>query len=202
MIGRLQGTLIEKQPPQLLLDVAGVGYEIELPMSSFYELPGVNETTTLLIHMVVREDAHLLYGFISHAERDLFRTLIRVNGVGPKLALAMLSGMNCHELVTALQQSDLTALMRLPGVGKKTAERLVIEMADRLQGWQATSPLGEKGGYTPVQATHNAHDDAISALISLGYKPVEASRLVQQVATDDMDSEAVIRAALRQAVSR
>ena len=132
MIGRLRGLVLEKRPPQLLLDVGGVGYELEAPLSAFFDLPGADTPVSLFTHLVVREDAQLLYGFRSRPERELFRALIRVNGVGPKLALALLSGIDAPELVRCIQEGDVTSLTRLPGVGKKTAERLIVEMRDRI----------------------------------------------------------------------
>lgn len=199
MIGRLRGTLALKQPPLLLVDVSGVGYEVEAPMSTFYQLPALGEAVVLHTHLVVRDDAHLLFGFASESERRLFRTLIKVNGVGAKLALAILSGISADEFARSVQDNDTAALVRLPGVGKKTAERLIVEMRDRLADWE--------GGVTPpgvspasVQQATDETRDAISALISLGYKPPEASRLVSKVETEGLSSEEIIRAALKQAV--
>ncbi|HIJ48241.1 MAG TPA: Holliday junction branch migration protein RuvA, partial [Gammaproteobacteria bacterium] len=135
MIGRLSGVLVERKPPELLVDVGGVGYELEASMSTFYQLPTVGESVVLFTHMVVREDAQLLYGFATESERRMFRALIRVRGVGAKLALAILSGMSAEDFVRSVQDENITALVRLPGVGKKTAERLVLEMKDRLKEW-------------------------------------------------------------------
>ncbi len=204
MIGRLKGVLAEKHPPQLLIDVGGVGYEVEAPMSTFYQLPPLGREVTLYTHLVVREDAHLLFGFATESERRLFRTLIKVNGVGAKLALTILSGISADEFARCVQDGDTASLVRLPGVGKKTAERLVVEMRDRLDDWQlpgtivATLPGSEPaatGGNDEVK-------DAIAALVSLGYKPPEASRLIAKIPTDGQNSEAIIRAALKQAVSK
>lgn len=208
MIGRLRGTLAAKQPPMLLIDVGGVGYEVDAPMSTFYQLPEVGEPVTLLTHMVVREDAQLLYGFATEQERQLFRALIKVNSVGAKLALTILSGISADEFAAAVHASDSDALVRLPGIGKKTAERLIVEMRDRLADWQPVATL--VGSATPLiqgGAVVDGRADAVSALISLGYKPQEASRLVGVVeaaagAEAQMDSEALIRAALKLAVSR
>jgi holliday junction DNA helicase RuvA len=200
MIGRLRGILAEKQPPLLLIDIGGVGYEVEAPMSTFYQLPEVGATVTLHTHLVVREDAHLLFGFASEGERRLFRTLIKVNGVGAKLALTILSGIAADEFARCVQENDTAALVRLPGVGKKTAERLIIEMRDRLADWEGAVTLP---GATPVEAVRTGSDelrDAISALVSLGYKPPEASRLVSKVESEGLSSEDIIRAALKQAV--
>lgn len=203
MIGRLRGTLAQKQPPLLLIDVGGVGYEVEAPMSTFYQLPAVGEAVVLHTHLVVRDDAHLLFGFASESERRLFRTLIKVNGVGAKLALTILSGISADEFARCVQENDTAALVRLPGVGKKTAERLIVEIRDRLADWEGDVVLP---GTVPAQAASaTARDetrDAISALVSLGYKPPEASRLVSKVETEGLSSEEIIRAALKQAVKK
>ena len=199
MIGRLRGTLAEKQPPKLLLDVAGVGYEVEAPMSTFYQLPETGQELTLLTHMVVREDAQLLFGFASESERQLFRTLIKVNGVGAKLALTILSGIAADEFARAVQDGDAATLVRLPGIGKKTAERLIVEMRDRLNDWQPVATL-QQGGESVVTRP-NAVQDAVSALIALGYRPPEASRLVGQVDSDGLASELIIKAALKISVT-
>ncbi|MFO8025822.1 Holliday junction branch migration protein RuvA [Thiohalophilus sp.] len=203
MIGRIQGILVSKQPPQLLVDVHGVGYEIEAPMSTFYQLPEVNQPVTLQTHLVVREDAQQLYGFASEQERRLFRSLIRVNGVGAKLALAILSGMSAGEFARCVHDNDSRSLVQLPGVGKKTAERLIMEMRDRLADWEdeelaATPPAG---GMAPAAGSQEADREAVSALIALGYKPQEASRMVQSVDSEGRNSEDIIRAALKAAVS-
>ncbi len=199
MIGQLRGILAEKQPPLLLIDVGGVGYEVEAPMSTFYQLPETGATVTLHTHMVVRDDAHLLFGFASEGERRLFRTLIKVNGVGAKMALTILSGIAADEFARCVQENDTAALVRLPGVGKKTAERLIVEMRDRLDDWEGAVTLP---GVAPVEARGGNDElrDAISALVSLGYKPPEASRLVSKVETEGLSSEEIIRAALKQAV--
>jgi len=199
MIGRLRGTLAEKQPPKLLLDVGGVGYEVEAPMSTFYQLPEIGQELTLLTHMVVREDAQLLFGFASESERQLFRTLIKVNGVGAKLALTILSGIAADEFARAVQDGDAATLVRLPGIGKKTAERLIVEMRDRLSDWQPVATL--QPGAESVITRPNAVQDAVSALIALGYKPPEASRLVGQVDSDGLASEMIIKAALKISVT-
>ncbi|CAE6904309.1 Holliday junction ATP-dependent DNA helicase RuvA [Pseudomonas sp. THAF187a] len=198
MIGRLRGTLAEKQPPHLLLDVNGVGYELEVPMTTLYRLPAQGETVTLHTHLVVREDAHLLYGFYEKRDRELFRELIRLNGVGPKLALALMSGLEVDELVRCVQAQDTAALTKVPGVGKKTAERLLVELKDRFKAWEsipAIAPLVVEPQL--AQAVSSAENDAVSALISLGYKPQEASRAVAAVKEDGMSSEDLIRRALR-----
>lgn len=192
MIGRLHGVLLEKQPPQILLDVHGVGYEIEAPMSTFYHLPEIGESITLHTHFVVREDAQLLYGFYHARERQLFRHLIKVNGVGPKLALTILSGIEPDRFVICVMQDDASSLTRLPGVGKKTAERLLIEMRDKLKAWQTESVPVNIG-----KTAQSVADEAVAALIALGYKPQEASRAISQVAEDGLSVEAVIKAALQ-----
>lgn len=202
MIGRLKGTLLEKQPPHILLDVQGVGYELDAPMTTFYSLPAVGEMVVLHTHMVVREDAQLLYGFLGKRERELFRELIRLNGVGPKLALALMSGLDADELIRAVQVQDSSALVRVPGVGKKTAERLLIELKDRFKAWDmlpgSLKPLAAAGA-VPSPASHSS--DAVSALIALGYKPQEASRAVAVVEEDGLSSEELIRRALKGMVS-
>ncbi len=200
MIGRLRGILAEKRPPQLLVDVNGVGYEVEAPMGTIFQLPEAGAEVTLFTHLVVREDAQLLYGFHSEAERSLFRSLLKVNGVGAKLALAILSGISADEFARSVQENDTAALVRLPGIGKKTAERLIIEMRDRLDDWQP-APLLPGAAPAPKAVVRDEQKDAVSALIALGYKPPEASRLVSAVAEEGMESEALIRAALKAAVS-
>ncbi len=204
MIGRLRGELVVKQPPMLLLDVNGVGYEVEAPMSTFYNLPEVGAQTILFTHLVVRDDAHILFGFSNESERLLFRTLLKVNGVGAKMALAILSGMTAAEFSLCVQTDDTSALVRLPGIGKKTAERLIIEMRDRLDKLEL--PTVSMPGMAPknvadaVQASPVA--DAVSALVALGYKPNEASRMVRSIDTADMGSEEIIRAALQAVTSK
>ncbi|MBA1277479.1 MULTISPECIES: Holliday junction branch migration protein RuvA [Pseudomonadaceae] len=198
MIGRLRGTLAEKQPPHLILDVNGVGYEVEVPMTTLYRLPAVGEPVTLHIHLVVREDAQLLYGFAEKRDRELFRELIRLNGVGPKLALALMSGLEVDELVRCVQAQDTSALVKIPGVGKKTAERLLVELKDRFKAWESMpsiAPLVVEPRSN--MAVSSAENDAVSALISLGFKPQEASRAVSAVQEDDLSSEDLIRRALK-----
>ena len=198
VIGRLRGTLAEKQPPHLLLDVNGVGYELEVPMTTLYRLPAVGEPVILHAHLVVREDAHLLYGFFEKRERELFRELIRLNGVGPKLALALMSGLEVDELVRCVQSQDTAALVKVPGVGKKTAERLLVELKDRFKAWESIPSIAPLVVEPQLaQAVSSAEHDAVSALISLGYKPQEASRAVAVVKEDGLSSEDLIRRALR-----
>lgn len=197
MIGRLRGRILSKQPPFLVLDVHGVGYEIEAPMSTFYLLPAGDEEIELHTHLAVREDAHVLYGFAREADRTLFRALLKISGVGGKMALGVLSGMTAEEFGQAVQAGDLAALTRLPGVGKKTAERLVVEMRDKLDSLVGDLPAAAASGKVVEPTPKGADEDAVSALIALGYRAPEASRMVRKVYRDDMDTEAVIRAALK-----
>ena len=200
MIGFLRGILVHKAPPFLVLDVQGVGYEVEAPMTTFYDLPAINSEIKLHTHLVVREDAHILFGFSAEAERTLFRTLIKVNGVGPKLALTILSGQSAEEFHRCIQDNDTQALVRLPGVGKKTAERLVIEMRDRLPDLadSAATSTNKTGASAP--AIGNPKQEAVSALCSLGYKPLDASKMVQNISTEGKSCEDIIRLALQGAV--
>ncbi|NOI12774.1 Holliday junction branch migration protein RuvA [Vibrio hepatarius] len=203
MIGRLRGILIEKQPPELLIEVNGIGYEVQMPMSCFYELPNIGEEAIIYTHFVVREDAQLLYGFNTVKERALFREVIKANGVGPKLGLGILSGMTASQFVSCVEREDVSTLVKLPGVGKKTAERLVVEMKDRLKGWGAGdlfTPFTDAAPVDNTPATNSAEEEAISALLALGYKPTQASKVVSQVMTADMSSEDLIREALKSMV--
>ena len=199
MIGFLRGIIIKKQPPLLLLDVQGVGYEVEAPMTTFYALPEVKNEVEIFTHMVVRDDAHLLFGFATENERHMFRTLIKVNGVGAKMGLTILSGIEADEFAQSIRDNDTARLVKLPGVGKKTAERLIVEMRDRLDGFA-------KASVTQSSKTANISADpaneAVSALIGLGYKPQEASRFVLAVTNDDMSSEELIREALKNSVKK
>lgn len=198
MIGKITGTIIEKQAPQLVIDVNGVGYEIDAPMNTFYQLPDVGATVSLFTHFVVREDAQLLYGFYSRDERTLFRTLLKVNGVGPRLALTILSSATPEEFVRCVLNNDTATLVSLPGIGKKTAERLVIEMRDKLSDWYK-APVTE--GVQPAKTESKRHhvlQDAISALVSLGYKQQEANRTVTKIDDGGATSEELIRRALRE----
>ncbi|WNK18933.1 Holliday junction branch migration protein RuvA [Halomonas piscis] len=199
MIGRLTGQLQEKKPPWLLLDVSGVGYEIEASMTTLVALPAVGETAVLYTHLTVRDDAHLLYGFVRERERALFRALIKVNGVGPKLALAILSGMDEDAFMRCVHDDDTKALTKLPGVGKKTAERLIIEMRDRFPEWQQDeTPL-------PLEAAAEPFRDNIAeaeaALTSLGYKPTEAAKMLADLDRSDT-TEALIKTALTRRMGR
>lgn len=193
MIGQLNGVLLEKLPPTLLLDVAGVGYEVEAPMSTFYELPEAGNKVRLFTHMVVREDAQLLYGFASKAERSLFRELIRVSGVGPKLALTVLSGMPANVLGEVIDAGDAAQLARIPGIGKKTAERLIVELRGRLA---ACLPAGAPS------AQVGSSGEALDALLALGYRNAEAERLLRKVAQPGLGTESLIREALKLALKR
>ncbi|MEH6454500.1 MAG: Holliday junction branch migration protein RuvA [Psychromonas sp.] len=204
MIGRLRGVLLEKQPPEVLLEVAGVGYEIQLPMSSFYPLPEVGNEAVIYTHFVVREDAQLLYGFADKHERAMFRELIKVNGVGPKLALAILSGMTANQFVQCIHNDAVSSLVKLPGVGKKTAERLVVEMKDRLKNWTGADLLTPEADRMSFDndlentfVSGNAKDEAISALVALGYKPALAEKAIKQIYKEGMDCEALIRSSLK-----
>lgn len=193
MIGRLAGRMLDKSPPRLLVDVGGVGYEVEAPMSTFYKLPGTGEPVVLLTHLVVREDALLLYGFATTDERRLFRELIKVSGVGPKIALAVLSGISATDFAVAVQQNDTAQLVRVPGIGKKTAERLVVELRDRFAG---------EGAFAAATFAAGAEQEAFTALLSLGYKAPEAQKLLQAVSKPGLDSEQLIRAALQSALRK
>lgn len=202
MIGRLRGTLAEKQPPHLILDVNGLGYELEVPMTTLYRLPSVGEPLTLHTHLVVREDAQLLYGFYGKRERDFFRELIRLNGVGPKLALALMSSLEVDELVRCVQSQDTSALTKVPGVGKKTAERLLVELKDRFKAWETVPAMfalvpNQPGGPDLPASVVTAESDAISALVSLGYKPQEASKAITSIKEKGLSSEDLIRRALK-----
>lgn len=209
MIGRLRGMLVEKNSPEILIECAGVGYEVTMPMTSIYALPELEQQATIYTHFVVREDAQLLYGFANKIERKLFRLLIKVNGVGPKLALAILSNMSADQFVSCVRHDDVTAIVKIPGVGKKTAERLLIEMRDRLKDWQAQQPvqLASIDGAVPEQLSAQLSQetsfisdnkgDAINALVSLGYKQVQADKAVKAVYNRGMSSEDIIRDALK-----
>jgi Holliday junction DNA helicase RuvA len=199
MIGRITGVLLEKDNQMALIDVGGVGYEVEVPLNTFFKLPQPGDTLTLHTHFVVREDAQLLYGFMEKVERALFRVLIRINGVGPKMAIAMLSGMEVSEFISCVQRDDVNALVKMPGVGKKTAERLIIELKDKVSDWQEPVNMGASA----TVSKGSSLEEAENALISLGYKPQEASRAVIAAAkileenSQVPDSESLIRTALK-----
>jgi Holliday junction DNA helicase RuvA len=201
MIGRLRGEIIAKHPPQVLIDCGGVGYEVEAPMSTFYDLPAVGESVTLVTHLLIRDDAHVLYGFRSEHDRALFRALLRVTGVGAKMALAILSGMDAARFAQCVEQEDIAMLSRLPGIGKKTAQRLVMEMKDRIAelGDPPAPSAGAPAAATamPMTAPDDPLTDAIGALIALGYKPPDANRMARAADTGAKTSEEIIRAALK-----
>ena len=199
MIGFLRGTLLKKQPPLLILDVNGVGYEIDAPMTTFYILPDIGSEIEIFTHLVIRDDAHLLFGFATENERHLFRNLIKVNGVGAKMAITILSGIEADEFSQCIQNSDAERLIKLPGVGKKTAERLIIEMRDRLDNFPKLTISHENNKARVYTAPV---DEAVSALTSLGYKPSEASRYVLAIADDNMSSAELIRKALKHSVKK
>jgi holliday junction DNA helicase RuvA len=191
MIGSLRGRIASKTPPQLTVDVGGLGYELEAPMSTFFHLPAVGEEVRLLTHLVVREDAHMLYGFATEDERRLFRSLIKVSGVGPRIALALLSGISVSAFAQCVLNEDISALTRVPGVGRKTAERLIVEMRDRLAAPQATP------GAPAVAAAASAEGEAYGALVALGYRPAEAARLLKAIGPGTHSTEELIRRALQ-----
>jgi Holliday junction DNA helicase RuvA len=191
MIGSLRGRIASKSPPQLTVDVGGLGYELEAPMSTFFHLPAVGEEVRLLTHLVVREDAHVLYAFATEEERRLFRSLIKVSGVGPKIALALLSGISVPAFAECVQREDIAALTRIPGVGRKTAERLIVEMRDRL-----SAPVPGSGAAAGVPGA-SAESEAYGALVALGYRPAEATRLLKAVGPGTHSTEELIRRALQ-----
>ena len=196
MIGRLRGILISKQPPWLLVEVGGVGYELEAPMSTIYDLPGIGKEVVLLTHYAVKEDSASLYGFLHESERALFRNLQKVSGIGAKIALAVLSGVSVDHFARLVQAGDVVALTKIPGIGKKTAERIVVELRDRVDGLGTSLP----GATARPGAPLDAAGEATVALQQLGYKPAEVTRLVQKVAADGDGAEAIIRKALRAAL--
>ncbi len=201
MIERLRGIIIAKQAPEVIIDVGGVGYEVRVPMTTIYQLPAVGQESILLTHFVVREDAQQLYGFVREIDRRLFRDLIKVNGVGPKLALAILSGMDTEQFADCLNRNDVNALVALPGVGKKTGERLLIEMRDKAGQWLSDVVPSTSESLSTGSATSDIRGEAEQALVALGYKPTEATRLISAVDSDDMNSsESLIRAALQSAM--
>lgn len=203
MIGFLRGNLLSKNPPQLLLDVNGVGYEIEAPMTTFYDLPAVGQAVSLYTHLIVREDAHILFGFATDTERTLFRALIKVNGIGPKLALTILSGQSVSDFYRCVEDHDVRGLVRLPGVGQKTAERLIIELRDRLPALDVLGQPLSNSSTSSQEQTHSGQglrQEAISALCALGYKQQDASKMIQSIKDTLDSSEAYIRLALKGAV--
>jgi len=204
MIGRIRGVLVHKQPPDILVEVGGVGYELQVPLSTLFELPETGSEVSLVTHFVVREDAQQLYGFIDLRDRTLFRHLIKVSGVGPKLGLTILSGMDSTHFARCVQQDDVAALVALPGVGKKTAERLLIEMRDKLKDWLGSVDTSGAGSVNAgLESVTDAVADAEGALIALGYKPQDAGRMIAAVNDDTAsDSQELIRRALKSVVSR
>ena len=196
MIGRLRGILIAKHPPWVLVEVGGVGYELEVPMSTLYDLPNAGGEVILLTHYAHKEDTVALYGFLRDGERNLFRDLQKVSGIGARIALAVLSGVSTNEFARLVQAGDVAALTRIPGIGKKTAERIVVELRDRIGNVAAAAPAGA----TPV--TRDPRSEAEAALQQLGYKQAEAARLAATAATDGDDAETIIRKALRAALGR
>jgi len=200
MIGFLRGKVIAKQPPELVLDVHGVGYEVQASMNTFYALPPDNDIeVTVFTHFVVREDAQVLFGFSSQEERALFRHLLKVSGIGPKMALAIVSGMTASEFAQLVHTGDATALSRIPGVGKKTAERLIIEMRDRLPQTtgEASSATSPQGTLPTPEKPLSSGEEALNALLALGYKPTQASKMVAPLEEQDLSVEEIIRRALR-----
>ena len=199
MIGQITGIIVNKLAPDVLVDVQGVGYEVLVSLGTFFDLPEIGEGVTLHTHFVVRDDAQLLFGFSSLQERILFRTLIKVNGVGPKMALGILSGMTAGEFAHAIRNDDVATLVRLPGVGKKTAERLVIEMRDRVDDIDTTANDSEEIAIKQP----DIQKEAESALIALGYKPQDAAKMISRVETDEITSaEQLIRGALKSMVAK
>ena len=192
MIGSIRGHILAKTPPQLTVEAGGLGYELEAPMSTFFHLPAVGDEVRLLTHLVVREDAHVLYAFGTEEERRLFRNVIKVSGVGPKIALALLSGISVEAFAACVHTQDVTALTQIPGIGRKTAERLVVEMRDRLTAQDGVTAVGVPGG--------GSESEAFGALIALGYKPAEASRLLKSAGPGEHSTEEWIRRALKGAV--
>lgn len=198
MIGFLRGRLAAKHPPILVLDVGGVGYELEAPMSTFYDLPAVGDEVTLLTHLLVREDAHVLYGFGTEAERRLFRNLLRISGIGAKMALAILSGISVEGFRRCVRSEDTATLVKVPGIGKKTAERLIVEMRDRFDREQSARSTEA----AEIAAPGSARDEAFDALVALGYRPAEATRLLKSVSGESVTTEEIIRQALQRAVKQ
>jgi Holliday junction DNA helicase RuvA len=201
VIGRLRGTLVIKKPPYLLIEVGGVGYEVQAPMSTIYQLPALGSEVTLSTHFHVREDLQVLYGFYQDQERALFRALIKISGVGPKMALGILSGMNVAEFIYCVDQKAIETLVRLPGIGRKTAERLIIEMAGKLAPHLHDEDMSRSlfSASSEANRLSSAVEEAIAALITLGYKPMDATKTIQAMTiTPDIQSETLIRRALQQ----
>lgn len=201
MIGRLNGTLAVKRAPTLLVDCNGVGYEVDVPMSTFYQLPAEGEKLSLWTHLLIKEDQHALVGFSAESERALFRNLIKVSGVGPKMALAILSGISAADFTLCIQAADSDTLTRLPGIGKKTAQRLIIEMRDKLDTVEASSPMGAAVSSSVTGASHS--EEAVEALVALGYKPVDARKMINSATAGSADASAeeLIKQALQNAIA-
>jgi Holliday junction DNA helicase RuvA len=199
MIGFLRGKLVAKQPPQLVIDVGGIGYELDAPMSTFYTLPAIGSELSIFTHLVVREDAHILFGFGSDRERRLFRELLKVSGVGPKLALGLLSGISVDGFLLCIEAGDADTLVKIPGVGRKTAERLIVEMRDRAKAFGEITIAVASGALTGQVTGNGAQAEAFSALVALGYKPVEITRLLKSVDASATTTEELIRHALKAA---
>lgn len=199
MISQLRGVLREKLPPELVVDVNGVGYEVLAPMTTFYRLPELGREVLLYTHLAIREDAHILFGFASKEDRAVFRELIKVNGIGPKLALAILSGMEIPDFVRRVHEGEVNALTRIPGVGKKTAERLVVEMKDKLKEWDFVvgSSKTARLDLTPRVSADDPVSEAVAALVALGYKPQDASKAIAKVQAPEHKAEDLIRLALK-----
>lgn len=198
MIGRIRGVLVDKKPPEIQIDVAGICYEVQVPMSTLYQLPELGKELTLHTHFVVREDAQLLYGFFEEKDKSMFRSLIKINGVGPKMALGILSSMEADEFVRAVRSNDINAMVKMPGIGKKTAERLLIEMRDRIKDWDGGDEASSSAA--PISASASITNDAETALISLGYKPQQAAHAIAQVLKarpEIRNSEELIRYSLK-----
>jgi len=198
MIGYLRGKLVAKQPPQLVMEVGGVGYELDAPMSTFYNLPTVGSELSLFTHLVVREDAHILFGFGSERERRMFRELLKVSGVGPKLALGLLSGISVESFLLCIEAGDADTLVKVPGVGRKTAERLIVEMRDRAKAFGELS-FAASGSANASGGANGAQAEAFTALVALGYKPAEVTKLLSTVDASVTTTEELIRHALKAA---
>ncbi|MDH2925403.1 Holliday junction DNA helicase subunit RuvA [Nicoletella semolina] len=201
MIGRLHGKVLEKSPPEMVLDVQGVGYEILLPMTSFYDLPQVGEETSIFTHLIIREDAHLLFGFVHKQDRTLFRELIKTNGIGPKLALAILSAMSASQFASAIEREELSKLTKIPGIGRKTAERLLVELKGKFKD-HSHNDFFVENSHLDTPAIHSVEplDEARDALIALGYKPADAEKMVKKANHLNASSEQIIREALKNAL--
>ena len=195
MIGKLNGKLVEKRPPVIVIDCHGVGYEVEAPMSTIYELPEIGENVVLCTHLAIRDDAHLLYGFLTESERKLFRALLKINGVGTKMALVILSGMSVSDFFSCVRSEDWASLVSLPGVGRKTAERLVLDMRDKIDKILPDSDMSSSSQSSIV-------DDAVSALVSLGYKRQDAEKYVDNLDSNLSTSEEIIREVLKNVLVR